>query len=233
MLKWLGRKRPMLKVDRLSHDRWRADRHPSLCLVVTYWLSERQQTDAVFDSGSTALAAAGFAHGWTSPLADGPEHFAHLDIHTIERFVRLQTGEPRRHLAEVTIEETVAYDLLYRSGIDATGISFTVSLHNEAAVALRDYLHAHELNAPGHRGGSFAIRLPVEKRFEFPEPRGSETPYESGPSANLQPLRQLAKFSSDWIEVAAIKEHPSDDALKSAPLCDLFSTSEVQRISSV
>ncbi len=233
MLKWLGLKRPMLTVDRLMPDRWRADRHPSLCLIVTYWLSEGQQTDAVFESGRTSLAAAGFADGWTSRLADGPKRWAHIDGQTIDRFVRLRIGWRRRHLAEVEVAETEAYDLPYRSGIEATATSFTIVFHEEAAVALRDYVHAHERNAPGHAEGSFAIRLPVEKRFGFPNPRGSETPYESGPSSDLQPLRRVAQFSSDWVEIAAIKEHPGQDALKSAPLCDLFSSSEVQRISFV
>ncbi len=223
----------MLTVDRLTPDRWRAGRKPSLCLIVTYWLSEGQQTDAVFESGRTSLKAAGIADGWTSPLADGPKRLAHIDGHTIDRFVRLQRGGPRRHLAEVEVEETVAYDLPYRSGIEATGTSFTIVFDEEASVALRDYIHSHERNEPGRREGSFAIRLPIERGFQFPEPRGSETPYESGSPSDLQPLRRIAKFSSDWIEVAATKDHPGQVALNSVPLCDLFSTAEVLRISFV
>ena len=232
MLKWLAPRRSSrrARVDTVTEEWWRGDDRLSLFVIVAYWLLDDQDTDSIFDHGGTSLAAAGFANGWANPLMHSPKRFANIDSHTIDRFVRLSRSGLDGPLVQVRIEETLAYDLPYRSGINATGTSFAIAVRDDSAAFLTDYVRVHQVEDARHRHGAFAIRLPVRRRFAFPEPRGGDDPYASG-TADCGALRRIAKFSTDRTEVAAIKDPPSAVASSSDALSEFFASSELLRIS--
>ena len=225
MLKWLKpRHAPEVRAAQRTEEEWRCADQLSLFLVVRH-----HHMSAIADWRSSlevstynSLTKAGFADGWTLPLRGGPRRHPLLDGGTISEFVRFERNVRSRHLAQIEVKEAYAWDLHYRSDIYATGVSFCLALQTEAMAALTEKARAGEFNWMGDSIlCSFVVRVPVRREFAFPEPRATEKPYSDGPAP--QPLREVGRFSADWIEVASLdSKRMYDEPAEDLPISDLF-----------
>ena len=234
MLKWLGlrRNRPQVRIVQRTEDEWRCADQLSLFLLVRHHTHGNPDWhNSLSVSTYNSLIRAGFADGWTEPLSGGPRRHPELDIHTRSEFITLKRNRLLRHVAQVAAKETYAWDGLYRSEIGATATSFCLSLPDEAMNKLVEKVRVGEyLSAGSSTSCWFAVRLPVRRRFEFPEPRASEKPYSEG--RDPKPFHDIARVSADWIEVAALNgERIRNEEVGELPLGELFADAGPVRIS--
>ena len=235
MLKWLGLRpqSPPVRTVQRTEEEWRRSDQLSLFLHVQHHLTSgtADWQSSLSVSTYNSLVSAGFAEGWTLPPSGGPRRHPLLDGQTISEFVTLERNNDSRPLSQVIVREAHAWDWLYRSQIAATGISFCLSLPDEAMDRLIEKVRIGEyVWSGGSTLYSFAVRLPVRREFAFPEPRASEKPYSEGP--DTKPLRDVAKLGADWIEVAALdSKRFHNEPVKELPLGELFADAGPIRIS--
>ncbi|HWI76331.1 MAG TPA: hypothetical protein VNS53_04525 [Sphingomicrobium sp.] len=235
MLKWLALKSAPrdVRADELAEEDWSRSDQSSLFLLVRHHnMGGEKLSDSIGISTFNSLIKAGFAEGWALPLRAGPRRHHLLDGATQSEFISLRKTMSTRRLAEVEVEETHAWDLHYRSDIYATGTRFELSFQAKAMELLTEKVRS---GAFSWIGGStlyaFAIRVPVAREFAFPDPRATEKPYSDGPAPS--PLRRVARFRADWIEVAALDtkrmhdESPADES----PLSEWFADGGPVRLS--
>ncbi len=235
MLKWLGLSLlPRdVQIDQRTEEEWRRADQPSLFLVVTHHrvADVADWRTSLRTSTCNSLTEAGFADGWSSPLRSGPRRHPLLDGGTVSEFVTLNRAMSLRHLAQVEVKETYAWDWHYRSEIYATGISFSLSFQDQAMDRLIEKLRVGESPWMGDSIlCSFAVRVPVRRQIAFPEPRATEKPYSDGPLP--RPLRNVAKINAGWIEVAALdSKRVLHKPVQELPLCELFANAGPVRLS--
>ena len=229
MLTWLRPRVRQVDVRHIGLGARAADSQLSLFAVI--YPGSRAGAGRTPVVGHHNFETAGFAAHWAEPLHGRPGRYANIDGSTLDKFVQLTSTESARSLAHVRIQETLAYDMHYRSDIPATATSIAIELASGAIGPLVEFMEAygHLDDWPNHRT-RMIVRFPVKRLFGFPEPRGANDPY-SGGTIDLQ-LQSIATVHADWLQVAvASRTDTSPIDWDTQPLIGLITSPSILRLS--
>jgi hypothetical protein len=132
-----------------------------------------------------------------------------------DKFIGIKASDQSGHLGSAELKETHVYDFYYRCSIDFTGIELVVTLQCSAFEQYQRFIGTARVPAgvtdPEAWHGDLLLLIPAPL-FEFPEGRGSASPYPPAetPQAKVGRLRMIKSFRFATIDI--LKIGPRDDA---------------------
>lgn len=180
-------------------------------LVVTAHLHGTNNMDGrglVVGHTHGSISEIGFSDSTAGPLFGQPPRPDPLPYagaqFMMDTFLHVTRAQRAGALGTAKLAEALVEDTYMRGPIDYTGLSLTLLLRDDAYQAYVDYVGRHPRSPAEDRIWSGGIRFRIPSRpFRFPEPRGSDKPWDSGPSA-VGRLRKIRTFAFDELEVEAL-----------------------------